>query len=182
MLIWQQSARTVSELMTRARVALAIAFVLATSSANAADWTLRFDGIGPLKVGMTFDEANAQLQKRLRRTPDELRGSKTCDYLETPGHPGTNLMFIDDKLARVDVSRRGARVRGGVVIGGDERSLLPAYAAARKAPGAYDTSETEWTVTAPDGRTAIRISTAGHHIAAAIGGESKAVGYIEECL
>ena len=168
--------------MTRTNAALAAVFALVTSAANAADWTLRFDGIGPLKVGMTFDEANAQLQNRLRRTPDDLRPNERCDYLETPGHPGINLMFIEDKLARVDVSRRGAHVWGGVVIGGGERSLLRAYSAARKAPGAYDDSETEWTLDAPGGRTAIRITTASQRIAGAIGGEAKAVAYIEECL
>lgn len=168
--------------MIRSRVALAAVFAIVTSAANAADWTLRFDGIGPLKVGMTFDEANVQMEKRLRRTPDDLRPSASCDYLETPGHPGVNLMFIDDKLARVDVSRRDAPVRGNVAIGGDERSLLPAYAGASKAPGAYDASETEWTVLSADGALAIRITTADHHIAGAIGGEAKAVAYIEECL
>lgn len=167
--------------MTRSRVALAVVFAFGASAANAADWTMRFDGIGPLKVGMTFDEANVQLEKRLRRTPDDLRPSASCDYLETPGHPGVNLMFIDDKLARVDVLRRDAPIRGNA-IGGDERSLLPAYAGASKAPGAYDASETEWTMLSPDGGLAIRITTADHHITGAIGGEAKAVAYIEECL
>ncbi|WLI87557.1 hypothetical protein Q4S45_12455 [Massilia sp. R2A-15] len=164
-------------------IALATSSALAgvTPPASAADWTLRFDGVGPLKIGMTFVQANAQLQRRLRRTPDDLRASEFCDYLETPGHPGINLMFVNDKLARVDVSRTGARIRGGVVIGGDESSLLPAYSSATKAPGAYDASETEWTLPSPDGRMAIRITTAAHHIAGAVGGDAKSVGYIEEC-
>jgi hypothetical protein len=162
---------------------ITIAFVVVTpTAANAADWTLRFDGIGPLKVGMTFNEANARLNRRLRHTPDDMRPSASCDYLETPGHPGVNLMFIDEKLARVDVSRKGAPVRGGVVIGGDERSLLPGYSRASKAPGAYDNSETEWTVHSADGGLAMRITTADHRIADAIGGESKAVAFIEACL
>lgn len=161
---------------------LASAFAIAAPASSADGWTLRFDGIGPLKVGMTFDQANASLQRRLKRTPDDLRPNDHCDEISVPGHPETALMFIDDKLARVDVWHAGARLRGGVVIGGAEHSLMPAYAKASKSPGFYDNSQTEWTLPSADGRMAIRITTENNAIITAIAGEAKAVAYVEGCL
>ena len=187
MLIWQQHLRNgASELMTLSRAAVALSMATAcaffTPAANAADWTLRFDGIGPLKVGMTFDQAKASLRQRLERTPEDLRPNDHCDEIEVPGHAETALMFIDDKLARVDVWHVGARLHGGVVIGGAERSLMRAYAKASKSPGFYDDSQTEWTLPSADGRMAIRVTTENGAIIAAIAGEAKAVAYVEGCL
>lgn len=161
---------------------MASAFAFVAPASSAADWTLRFDGIGPLKVGMTFDQANARLQRRLERTPEDFRPNDHCDEVSVPGHPETALMFIDDKLARVDVWHAGARLRGGVVIGGAERSLIPAYSKASKSPGFYDDSQTEWTLPSADGRLAIRITTEDNAIVTAISGETKAVAYVEGCL
>src|SRR5450830_138558 len=90
-----------------------VPFLMASLPARAADWALRFDGIGPLQIGMRFDAANAALNGSLRSTPVALRPTPRCEQVPVAGHPGVALMFVDEVLERVDVFQAGVGRRRG---------------------------------------------------------------------
>jgi hypothetical protein len=58
--------------------------------AFALDWTLRMDGMGPLRIGMHFDEADARLGHSLERTAPSLQGTPGCDEIALPMQAGAH--------------------------------------------------------------------------------------------
>ncbi|MGZ5202310.1 MAG: hypothetical protein ACXWC4_21320 [Telluria sp.] len=168
--------------MRRVRNALVSLCLLASVPAFAAGpWTVRFDGVGPLRFGMRFDQVNAQLGHRLARTPQALRASPNCDQLElgSLGRKGTWLLFIDDVFRRVDVQRGGATA-AGIAPGLPARRVFAAYAQV----DTFDTSEDAQllTVRSPDGRHAIRFESVRGKVEDFYAGDAGAVEMSEPCL
>lgn len=166
------------------RNALLAACLLAVlPSQAAAPWVVRFDGVGPLRFGMTFDEVNARLGHKLKRTPPEQLASEQCDQipLDELGRKGIWLMFVDDVFRRVDVER-GARTDGGVAPGDPVARVYSAYSKVASAPRPYQMDELSLTAAAPDGRHAIRFETEKGKIAVIFAGDAKPVQWIEGCL
>lgn len=164
------------------RNALLSACLLASVPAYSAQpWVVRFDGIGPLRYGMTFDEVNARLGKRIGRTPAALLPSEGCDQvpLDAIGRKGIWLMFVGDVFVRVDV-QRGAATAAGIAPGMLARRVLAAYREVDK----WDASENEQllTVHAPDRRHAIRFEMRDGKVDMFYAGEPQAVALEEGCL
>lgn len=150
--------------------------------APAADWMLRVDGIGPLRIGMRFDEANERVGKVLRRTEPALRASEGCDQLALKTHPGIQLMFIGDVLARVDVAAAGTRTDHGIAVGDPVARVLKAYPRIQAEPNKYDASEQYLTALSADGKLAIRFETRRGKVGQFYAGAFEQVQYVEGCL
>lgn len=168
----------------RKRLFLCIVFSLALTplSALADEWVLRMDGIGPLKIGMSFDDANRASGSTLKRTPPNLRGSVSCDFIPVRRHPGLALMFIDERLARVDVFGHANRTLHGIRVGDAVQSVFSAYPNLEVEPHAYEENEKYLTTTSGDGALALRFETRDGKISQFYAGEEKPVHYIENCL
>lgn len=163
-----------------AALALALALPLA---AQAGDWTVRFDGAGPLKIGMGFDTVSKVLGERLERTPKELRGAPNCFQLEPARQPGLLLMFVDDVLKRVDVMEEGIASDRGIALGDPVAKVAKSYGeAVTVKPQAYDNNEQTLMVKAGGGQYGIGFDTSKGKIAAIYAGAWKEVQYIEGCL
>jgi hypothetical protein len=148
-------------------------------AAMAGDWSLRMDGIGPLALGMRFDEANRLLGGTLRR---EQPGSDECYYASIGKHPNVLLMFADDVLRRVDVTGNGPRTAAGVAIGDPVQRVFEVYPKVASAPNAYDDRERYLTVRSPNGELALRFETLEGRVGGFYAGRFKEVQYIEGCL
>ena len=109
------------------RAALGMAVVVCSSAAIADEWRLRMDGIGPLTIGMRFDAAKRALNDTLEHTPEGRRPSASCEMVPVGGHPGVALMFINDKLSRVDVFKAGTRNEEGIAVGDSVDKVLATY-------------------------------------------------------
>jgi hypothetical protein len=144
-------------------------------------WRLRLDGIGPLRVGMGFDEAGRALGHPLAHTDRALLATPGCDMIGLPGHKGVWLMFIDDVLKRIDVEG-GARTVAGIGTGDPVARVFAAYPTVESEPNAYDDSERYLTVRAPGRATALRFETDKGKVGHFYAGDPKAVNYIEGCL
>jgi hypothetical protein len=146
-------------------------------------WTVRFDGIGPLRFGMRFDEVNARLGQRIERTPPALRARDSCDQipLDGIGRKGIWLMFVDDVFRRVDVES-GARTEAGIAPGSPVQRVYAAYPHLEEAPRPYLETELSLTVAAPDGRHALRFETEKGSVVLLLAGDAKPVQWIEGCL
>jgi hypothetical protein len=168
------------------RVALAAATAAALAlplTASAAGWTVRFDGAGPLKVGMRFDTVNKVLGERMERVPKELRGTPNCFQIEPAHQPGLLLMFIDDVLKRVDVMEEGIASERGVGLGDPVEKVTRGYGEAivRSQPGG-DVAEQTLTVKAGGGQYAMRFDVVKDKVVGLYAGDWQQVQLIEGCL
>ncbi len=151
--------------------------------AQAGGWTVRFDGAGPLKIGMGFDTVSKILGEKLERTPKALRGTPNCFQLEPAGQPGLLLMFVDDTLRRIDVMEEGIASERGIVLGDPVGKVAKSYGEAVMArPQAYDNTEQTLMVKAGGGQYGIGFDTSKGKIAAIYAGAWKEVQYDEGCL
>jgi hypothetical protein len=157
-----------------------MALATGASAAPADAWQLDFDGYGPYRIGMTLAQAQA-VAPGLKSTPEGLRPTAGCDYVDVPGHPGVALMFVKDELRRVDLGQPGERTTRGVAVGDGVVAFEHAYSGATRTPNAYDERETYLTV-GPDHGRALRAETHEGKIAAVYAGGWKEVQYIEGCL
>jgi hypothetical protein len=105
----------------------------ATPSTPAADtsWTLRLDGAGPLRVGMTTDEARAALGGDLAMNPDNAQhpeGADRCDYPRSARLPaGVMVMVQGQRVVRVEVDSGAVATAEGARIGDAEARIQQLY-------------------------------------------------------
>lgn len=91
---------------------------------------LRLDGIGPVKVNMTLDQASAATGMRFQLVEPDL--GTDCRYAEAEGGPvGLRFMVIGGHIARVDVSGHPTpspiATVSGIKIGSTEEEVNAAY-------------------------------------------------------
>lgn len=95
-------------------------------------WVMRFDGMGPLRVGMTLDEARAALGGDLAMPPtaggvDE--GPDRCDYPRSARLPaGAMVMVQGQRVVRVEVDSGTLATAEGARIGDPEARIQQLYA------------------------------------------------------
>ena len=91
---------------------------------------LRLDGIGPVMVGMTLDEASAAAGMPLRTVPNSDRvGAGSCAYARPEGGPtGLSFMVLNGRIARIDVGGNSAiRTLSGIGTGSTEVEVQATY-------------------------------------------------------
>jgi hypothetical protein len=168
--------------MSLTRNVLAALCLLASPLLSADEpWQVRFDGIGPLRVGMGFDEVGRTLGQALAHTRTEQLATLGCDMIGLPGHKGVWLMFIDDVLKRIDVEG-GARTVEGVGTGDPAERVALLYPTVESEPNAFDDSERYLTVRSADGKSAIRFETDRGKVGHFYAGDPAAIRFIESCL
>jgi hypothetical protein len=149
--------------------------------AMAGDWTLRMDGIGPLTLGLRYDEANRLVGNTLHR--DEWSSdTDACYYASIGNRPHILLMFTDGVLRRVDVMDAAARTAEGISVGDPVQRVFATYPKLASEPDAYDDRERYLTVRSRNTGLALRFATHEGRIASFHAGRWKEVQYIEGCL
>jgi hypothetical protein len=90
---------------------------------------LSLDGIGPVDIGMTLDQASAAAGTPIRTRPEDPFGPE-CEYAYAAGVPELAFMVINGRIERVDVvDRSGRRVKtvSGVGNGDTEEAVKRTY-------------------------------------------------------
>ena len=88
------------------------------------DARVRMDGIGPLRIGMTVDEASAAAGTPIRVGADDFGG---CRYAWLPAFEGLDLLVVDGRIARVGVGDGPLRTVSGIGIGATEAEVHRVY-------------------------------------------------------
>src|SRR5690349_7186748 len=79
------------------------------------EWVVRFDGAGPVKIGMSLSELNAVLHENFSMPED--KDERACFYVEHDKHPGVAFMIQEGHVTRVDVDGSGIATAQGIKIG-----------------------------------------------------------------
>jgi hypothetical protein len=152
---------------------------------------LAINGIGPVRVGMTVDEASRAAGVRLVKTISVGPTEEYCSYFETQGEPkGIAFMVINNRIPRVDIrNERVTTIKGAKIGDTEERifSLYPGQIKATRHPyqgfpprnGKYLTFVPK---DAPDKNYRIIFETANNRVMRFRSGKIPEVEYIEGCL
>lgn len=140
-------------------------------------WTVRADGIGPIRVGMPVGRA---LGRPASSPAEPIEG---CTFVYSSAAPeGTALMVVDDTVARVDVESGATATAAGVRIGDPVEAVRRAYGSVEARPHEYVRGE--YLVVRPpgaDARHRIVFETDGRRVMRFRAGRLPEVQWVEGC-
>ncbi len=145
------------------------------------EWVVRFNGIGPTKIGMTLQQLNTALNENFSLPKD--KEEQDCFYVHPSKHPSVSFMILDDRFARVDVDERGTLTSDGIQIGNTEADAERVYGNKLKTtPHAYTGPEGHYlTVLSKDKTHGIRFETDQGRIVRFYAGRVHAIQLVEGC-
>lgn len=146
-------------------------------------WVLRFDGIGPVRVGMTVNQLNAVLDENFSTPTD--KDEQTCFYVQPRQHRDTGIMILYRRVARVDVfapkgTSPSTATADGVRIGDSEARVLKLYGQkVAVSPHAY--TDGGHYLTIRSSKYGLRFETDGIKVTGFYAGTTAAIAFIEGC-
>ena len=155
----------------------------AAGVAQASDFRATMGGLGPIRIGMSASALERVLGTRLPETQDY--SEDACRQVEAgPNWPGTSVMLVDGRVARIDVSQRGFFTLSGAAVGDTEASVRRRYGRrimeSTHLEGVDDSKYL--TMFSADRSLGIRFETDGERITSYYFGNARAVQFPEGCL
>jgi hypothetical protein len=160
-----------------------------TTPQPAADttWAVRFDGAGPLRIGMTVDEARAALGGDFRadgQAVGTVDGPEGCQYARSGRLPeGMMVMLEGARVVRVEVDSGNVATVEGARIGDSEARIQQMYPS-RVEVQPHKYTDGHYLVVRPvDGDTTRQLifETDGSRVLRFRAGQRPQVGYVEGC-
>ena len=154
----------------------------APPEAEAERWTIRVDGVGPIRFGMALADARAALGDSLLVAP----AGGECGFVVPRGAPaGVRFMVEQAKIVRVDVDSSGVRTAAGAEVGMSEADVRGRYPVGlRVQPHKYDPKGRYLVLqgTEPvDSARRLIFETDGQRVVRYRAGITPAVEYVEGC-
>ena len=144
------------------------------------------EGVGPVRVGMTLEEASAAAGQGISEVPGSGAGTDpaACYYaVPDTGEPKVSFMVVDGEIARVDVEEgSGARTISGIGVGAPEADVLATYGdriVVEAHP--YDEGGRYLRYVPDDPARSLVFETDGSTVLRYRSGDADAVGAIEGC-
>lgn len=88
---------------------------------------LRLDGIGPVVVGMSLDEASGATGQAIRIDPRTDLGRGCAHATADAGQQGLRFMVVNDRIVRVEAGPGPVRTLSGVGVGSTEAEVMATY-------------------------------------------------------
>jgi hypothetical protein len=153
----------------------------APAEAAAEPWTIRLDGVGPVRFGTALADARAALGDSLIVAP-----GAECGFTVPRGAPaGVRFMVEQGKIVRVEVDSSGVRTTAGAEVGMSEADVRGRYPVGlRVQPHKYDPKGRYLVVqgTEPaDSARRLIFETDGQRVVRYRAGVTPAVEYVEGC-
>jgi hypothetical protein len=144
-------------------------------------WKVRYDGIGPVRIGMTLPELNTVLHEEFS-LPDD-KEDHGCFYVKSSTHPHVAFMIENDLLARIDVDTAGIATQKGIGVGDSDAHARQVYGTSLKVgPHQYTGPEGRYlTLRSGSGLYGMRFETYNGRIETFYAGSWKAIQYVEGC-
>jgi hypothetical protein len=141
---------------------------------------LTMDGFGPLRIGITRAQLEAQGE---RITPDDLFDAdhaEECWQGTVAGRAGITVMFVDNQLARVSLDSPAHATRSGARTGMTVAQVQAIYGGRLRAASYQDG---DWLLLfSTDRRRALVMATDGAKVIQISAGEADAAQAVEGCL
>ncbi|UGQ46397.1 hypothetical protein [Massilia endophytica] len=168
--------------MMRLALGIAMQFCVAISAqADKPRWLLNADGLGPVRIGMHVAEVNRVLPATITPSPVGARVTPDCDYQNIPSYPGLSLVFIDDKVARIDVTAPGIRSINGTEVGQRERDVASRLPEGKWEKLDHVDSGKSLLVTKPGQHHALSFQFEDQRLVRIIAGSHPVIDYAEGC-
>ena len=168
--------------MNRAKLLFAsILFATVAVCTATHEWVVRFDGIGPVKIGMSLSELNAALHESFSMPED--KDERACFYVEHAKHPGVAFMIQEGYVTRIDVDQPGIVTTEGMKVGDSESRAIQVYGSKLKVePHHYTAPAGHYlTVLSNNERYGIRFETDEGKIVRFYAGQRQAIALVEGC-
>ncbi len=142
-------------------------------------WAVDFDGVGPLRIGMTEQQARAALSAGLDWPAGPAEG---CDYAFVQGiGGGLGLMVSDGRIARVDVNAPSIPTAAGARVGDLRARIQRLYGpGVQVEPHKYEDGH-YLIVSAPDTARRLIFETRGDTVTMFRAGRRPEVDWVEGC-
>ena len=152
----------------------------ADSEAAIAPGTVAFDGVPPLRVGMSANDARRALGLPRQSTS---KTGESCSYLDTRGKSHAFVMMENDTIVRFEARDRSLATEAGARVGDTEASVLDRYRGrVTVQPHKYLSGGHYLVVTTPaDAKRRLVFETDGQLVTAFRVGRRPAVEYVEGC-
>ena len=159
---------------------------VAASGPLGADDRVGLDGIGPVLVGMTLEEASAAAGQPVVEVPGSGAGADpaACYFAEPQsGEPKISFMVVDGAIGRVDVDEGSTVLTiSGVGVGAPESAVLAAYGERIVVePHPYDEAGHNLRYVPDDPARSLVFETDGATVLRYRSGLAEPVGFIEGC-
>jgi hypothetical protein len=142
---------------------------------------IRFDGLGDLKIGQTFGEVSKLFRNEVVPVDPSLRASSDCYHVSPDNQPGMALMFQNEHLVRIDLTKPLFRTSSGIGIGDDFIALKLRYHEAVLKQTDVATEGKSVTIASPDKHYAFRFYFDESRIDSISAGQADAVALDEGC-
>lgn len=157
-----------------------------TVAAAGGAWVARADGVGPLRVGMSADEAwRAAGMTGAMPAPPADASPGACRYLPDDDLPQrVRVMLVGDSVVRVDVPDSSIATDAGARVGDAEASVLAMYdGRVQVQPHKYDGPGAHYLVVTPasDARHRLIFETDGARVTTYRVGRLPEVAWVEGC-
>ena len=144
-----------------------------------ARYAVSFSGFGPVKVGMTEQQASKALGVPLVREQGQ---EEACYYMSPKsGFKDVAFMVTNGRIARVDISGKGYATDRGARVGDTEATIKRFYRGMVKVSKHPYVDGHYLRVNMQGGRFSIIFETDGRRVTSFRAGKSEEVGYIEGC-
>lgn len=166
------------------RAILAAVLMLASTSAAVAideSWRITTAGYGPVKIGMSVEEAQEALGAKL--VAEGPLDNAECHYLRPePAVEGLWLMISKDRVVRIEVNAPGITTRSGLGVGDSETRVKELFPSVEVTPHKYVAPDGSYlTVWTRDHKAAVRFETLQGKVTSFYAGQVPQVEYIEGC-
>jgi hypothetical protein len=162
--------------------AVPIAIAVVATTAAAADLStarLTLNALGPVRVGMTEEEARRAAAEDLA---DANRFTGECYLLALPRDPGVVFMIERGRVTRIEITDAHHRTLSGVRVGDTESDAQAAYGNQLEVtPHKYERNWHYLTLRSRDRRYALVMETDGKRITRMRTGIVPSVEYVEGC-
>lgn len=143
---------------------------------------LMANGLGELKIGMTFDDVNRDLKQKINPSNIEFRATPNCDYNKLADIPGVALVFIDNVLSRIDVERSGIKASHGIAVGDRQSDVVKKLHNAKKEPLDHVPEGVAYVIEHVGSQNGLSFQFENGVLVRMIAGNRKVIRYAEACM
>lgn len=146
---------------------------------------LAINGIGPVTIGMTVEQASQAAGIQL--VPFKPNPNRICDYYKLAGEPdGVFFMVTNGKIARVDIETDDITTVSGAKIPDPEESVQSLYGGNLQVSRLPNSTEGHFLTFVPNSNSdrnfRLKFATKGGRVTTMSAGQLPEIDYIEGCL